>query len=408
MSEISYTTPSLCDYEGDLSKSWFVYFDVTDLDTLITVRKQFRGGINYYTDYQKRTNAGRELVKHWIKMLKDGWSPFVNTGINNLSKMKFDEALDFALSKCTVASKSKQGYIGTVKFFKNAAKKLKLDGAVISGIKRQHIKLLLDQIKKDRNWSNHAYNKNLNYLSGILSRLVEYEVIDHNPAFKIKKLPIVETMMYEPITAHEKDQIATYLTSTHLSFFTYLMVIYHTGIRPKEVLALKISDISIERRLIIIKPDLIAENSKTKTIRMVPINDHLAALLLQHLHGDYPGNYYVFGSPCETGKGNTGRGSESGGKSGSSRSDYFNPAPVIIKRDTATKLWEKLIIIGLGIKKHMYALKHTGADDKILAGISLDALKELYGHSSVLMTEKYARKVKHVYRDQIMAMSPKF
>jgi len=45
----------------------------------------------------------------------------------------------------------------------------------------------------------------------------------------------------------------------------------------------------------------------------------------------------------------------------------------------------------LGIEKHQYALKHTGADDKILAGVPLEALRDLYGHSSKLMTEKYAR-----------------
>lgn len=63
---------------------------------------------------------------------------------------------------------------------------------------------------------------------------------------------------------------------------------------------------------------------------------------------------------------------------------------------------------GLGINKHLYALKHTGADDKILAGIELDALRELYGHTSKLMTERYARKVKDIYRAQIVQKSPSF
>lgn len=56
----------------------------------------------------------------------------------------------------------------------------------------------------------------------------------------------------------------------------------------------------------------------------------------------------------------------------------------------------------------MYAMKHTGANEKILAGIDLDALRELYGHSSKLMTEKYAKVIKEVYRKQIMEKSPEF
>jgi hypothetical protein len=43
-----------------------------------------------------------------------------------------------------------------------------------------------------------------------------------------------------------------------------------------------------------------------------------------------------------------------------------------------------------------------GADKKILAGMSMDSLRELYGHSSKLMTEKYAKTIKEVYRKDIM------
>ena len=91
-----------------------------------------------------------------------------------------------------------------------------------------------------------------------------------------------------------------------------------------------------------------------------------------------------------------------------SRSDYFKPSFTQVKRDTATKLWNKIVIKGMKIEKYMYAMKHTGADDKILAGISLDALRDMYGHTSKLMTEKYARKVKDIYREQIVMNSPSF
>lgn len=42
------------------------------------------------------------------------------------------------------------------------------------------------------------------------------------------------------------------------------------------------------------------------------------------------------------------------------------------------------------------------------AGMDLDALRELYGHTSKLMTTKYATVVKEVYRKQIMELSPDF
>ena len=55
---------------------------------------------------------------------------------------------------------------------------------------------------------------------------------------------------------------------------------------------------------------------------------------------------------------------------------------------------------------NMYALKHLGANRKILAGLELDSLRELYGHTSKLMTEKYAKVVKEVHRKNILENSP--
>jgi site-specific recombinase XerD len=43
-----------------------------------------------------------------------------------------------------------------------------------------------------------------------------------------------------------------------------------------------------------------------------------------------------------------------------------------------------------------------------LAGIDLDTLRELYGHTSKMMTMRYAKVVKEVYRKQILEKSPDF
>jgi integrase len=308
------------------------------------------------------------------------------------------------MEKCSVAGKTKMDYTCTVNFFKKAARKLYFDKMMIRLVKRQHILLMLDEIKKQRKWSNHAYNKNAGYISGVLSRLVKYEIIEYNPAHKIAMLPTTETNKFETLSEDEKITIRDHLTKVHPSFFTYLMIIYHCGIRPKEVLALKVSDVRLDKNLIIIKPDINKENSKTPSIRMVPLNKHVSELLRNHIEGS-AADYFIFGGPNGPG-GN--RGSGKGGKAGSMRSDYFSPSEFHIKRDTATRLWSKLVIVGLGINKYMYALKHTGGDDKILAGIPIDALREMYGHSSRYMTEKYARKIKGVYRDQIIINSPDF
>lgn len=383
----------------NLSAAWYIGFSVTDTETGVTIRKQYRGGINLEKDLKARLKAAEAVRSFWENELKSGWSPFDYKEPSPFVKMTFNDALDFALERCQVATKTKLDYTCTVNFFKEAAEKKALSESLITGITRQHIRLLLEYIQKERNWSNHAYNKNLGYLAGILSRLVDFEIIENNPAHKIKTLPVAETQMYEPITSDERILIRNHLTKVHPAFFTYVMCIFSTGIRPKEVLALKISDLQLTKNLIVIKPDLDQENSKTKTIRMVPVDEHLSALLQNHIKG-YHQSMYVFGAPGASGRGNSGMKAEN--------PEYFLPSNTHIKRDTATKLWKKIVMDTLGIQKYLYALKHTGADSKILAGIPIEALKDMYGHTSVLMTEKYARKIKEVHRDKIIKSSPDF
>ena len=86
----------------------------------------------------------------------------------------------------------------------------------------------------------------------------------------------------------------------------------------------------------------------------------------------------------------------------------FVPSPNPVVRKTASIRWEEIVKDGLGIKMNLYAMKHYGADKKILAGMNMDSLRELYGHSSKLMTEKYAKIIKEVYRKDILDNSPDF
>lgn len=404
---IIWTEPALCHYDYDLRKAWFVYFDVTNEATGEKRRIQKRGGINYWKSLEDRVKAGNSLRESLKTMLENGWSPFEEIKEALVYPMTpLNQALDFALSKCKVAHKTQSGYRGTVTFAKAAADKLRLSQFPIKDIDQQHVMLLMEKMTTMRRWSNKAYNKNLGYLCAIIGRLKEWKVIKFNPAEGIKTLPVAETRKYVPYTAEEKKKIQEHLYLHHYRYFAYLMVIYHTGMRPKEVLALQVKDVDLERQTITIHPDLDRENSKVKKIRYIPINAHLMPFFREMQLEQYDRSFYVFGSPFASGRGN--QGTSKGGVRGTKHPDYFKPAATMIKRDTVTRKWKAVVKDGLGIDKYQYAMKHTGTDDKILAGIDLDALKELYGHSSKFMTEKYASVVKEVHKQKIIELSPSF
>ncbi|WP_295093824.1 tyrosine-type recombinase/integrase [uncultured Flavobacterium sp.] len=382
-----YSTPKVVKYD-DLSKPWFVYFRYN--------QKLFRYkfGINYINNYKKRLIEANSIRDVLHDKLKNGWNPNIPDVVNNFKSMTFSEALDFALEKKSahLGKKTFCGYESTVKFIKNALPSSNMKNLLICDTKRAHIKLLLEKTKEQRKWSNKSFNKNLGYLKAILSELIQWDIIEHNPAHGIKSLKVGEITAFTPATDEEVKLIKEKILCDFPSFYTYIISIFHTGIRPEELLHIQIEMIDLKKSQIILPPEI----TKTDRERIVPINPFLKTYFEAMNLSQHNKNYYVFGSNREH------------SNRGLKKELDFVPGPRKLNRDCASKLWRKLIKKELGINVDMYSLKHLGANKKILAGVELDALRELYGHTSKMMTLRYAKIVKEVNRQQILEKSPDF
>lgn len=206
---------------------------------------------------------------------------------------------------------------------------------------------------------------------------------------------VAESRANIPATPQQHEIIKDHLQKLHPNFYNFVVTIFHTGIRPEEIRKIQLFMIWIDMQnsQIILPPDI----TKTNRDRIVPINKHLFEIYKSMQFENLPKQFYLFGSYKQPGKSNVGA------------KLNFIPGPSQIKRSTTTRKWESIVKIGLGFKSvNMYSNKHAGANAKILAGMDLEALRELYGHTSKLMTTKYATVVKEVYRKQIMENSPDF
>lgn len=383
-----YSTPKVVKYD-DLSKSWFVYFRYN--------KKLFRYkyGINYINNYKKRlieANALRDVLE---SKLKKGWNPNIPDLYSTVNEYTIVEALDFALEKKkpVLAKKSFLGYTGTLNFIKSAITELGLSNIPIAEVRRIHIKTILEKVKEQRNASNHAYNKYLTYLGAILSELLEYDIIEVNPADKIKHLPTEESILHNPASIKEIEKIKEELKLTDPNFFNFVAIIYHLGIRPDEILQIKLSMIDFTNKTI----TLIPKNTKGKRkYRILPINRHLITFFNSMQLQSLPQDFYLFGSFRTPGKGNVGP-----------KADFI-PGPTHINRDTATRRWETIIKIGLNIDMTMYAMKKHGANMKLSSGISLEAISEQFGHSKIETTKIYTTKLSEINRSEVLSKSPEF
>ena len=387
MKKSIFTVPKVVKYD-DLGKSWYVWFRYNGTKIV------FKKGINYIKDYKKRLAESNAWATALHDKLKRDWNPLIPDVIASQSNLTLSEALDFALleKKKTLADKTKIDYSCTVKFTKTAIHDLHFDYLAVVETKRIHIKLILEKIKETRKWSNKAFNKNLGYLKAILSELIQWDIIENNPAHGIRSLKVGEINANIPATDEEVKLIKEKIILDFPNFYVYVICIFHTGIRPDELLHIQLKMINLEKNQIILPSKI----TKTDIERIVPINPFLMSYLEEMNISNYNPEFYLFGSKREY------------SNRGLKKDLDFIPAPKKLNRDAASKLWRKLIKVDLGIDVTMYSLKHLGANKKILAGVELDALRELYGHTSKMMTLRYAKVVKEVNRKQILEKSPDF
>jgi len=381
-----YTIPKVVKYD-DLSKAWFIYFRYN--------KKLFRFkfGINYIQNYRERLSEANALKDALHQKLKEGWNPNFVDPVPEQNNLKFTEALDFAIEKKTpnIAPKTLSGYKGTIKFIKAACTSLSMESIPITDLKRVHVKLIMEKAKSQRKWSNNAYNKHLNHLKAILTELLQWDIIENNPAHKILNLPVEESDANNPASIEDIEIIKNEFINKHPDYFNFLLTLFHTGIRPKEILSIKIENVNLIKSEI----TLPARNTKKrKRKRIVPINQHLMKYFKSMELDQVPNEFYLFGSFREPGKGNIGKFKD------------FIPGPTPISRDTATRRWETIVKKGLGIDMNLYAFKHHGANMKILSGMSMDALKDLFGHTSKLTTKIYVTKIHEISRKEILEKSP--
>jgi integrase len=383
-----FTTPQL----NKCSKYWYVHYRYEGV--------QFRDtyGLNKIKDLKLREAEYNKLCSDMLVDLKNGYNPNIPDGIQSQSDMLIVEALRFALDKKKpyIDPKTFKTYRATIDVLETSIISLSLGNLKILDLKRLHIRLILEKTSKTEKWTDKTHNKCLGHLKILLSELVKWDITEANSATGIDNIKVdKESDFHKPASDPDIDKIRNHLIEKDFRFYVFSITVFHTGIRMKELLLTTLSMVNMAKN----EFNLIGEITKNGKARTVPINKHLKEYLFKMDFSKLPKDYYLFGSFKEPGMGNRGK---------NQHLIDFTPAPTPISRDTAGRRWKKLVKDDLGITMNLYAMKHHGADKKILAGMNMDSLRELYGHSSKLMTEKYAKVIKEVYRKDIMDNSPDF
>ncbi|HIP48677.1 MAG TPA: hypothetical protein EYG92_06915, partial [Lutibacter sp.] len=135
-----------------------------------------------------------------------------------------------------------------------------------------------------------------------------------------------------------------------------LSLIYSAGLRGKEVINLKISDVDFERMTIHIR------QSKYKKDRIVPLSPSIAIGLKKYLKAEHPHIWFFNGKQIG--------------------SKYSSKGLSWIMRETLKKT-------SITKQVSLHALRHSYATHLLEQGLNIVSLKELLGHSNITTTMIY-------------------
>jgi integrase/recombinase XerD len=153
-----------------------------------------------------------------------------------------------------------------------------------------------------------------------------------------------------------------------------ILMLLRSGIRIGELLALKLQDINLKKRTVIIH-----ESAKTGKGRVAYISDDAYKALRKWIKVRNPKREYLFYSRCMVNM-----------SYGTARSSFI-------------KCLRKARLVRKGYTLH--CLRHTFASELLSAGMPLESLQILMGHSNIEVTRRYARLTnKALEKDYFQAM----
>ncbi|MEO6610764.1 MAG: site-specific integrase [Chitinophagaceae bacterium] len=343
------------------------------------------------------------------KLNVEGWNPVTNSSapakfedlpvddqITRAKYFTFKEAIDFAFEKKKAdwSSRSADCYKSVVKFLKDAAGTLKLLHKPMSEFELPHFKALLDETRKSRKLSSIGFNKYREYLSSLVSEMIQWQIVKINLVHHIKTKIQDKHNAHRPPTADERSQIITHIKNTAPNYYRFLSVLYGCAIRPDEITRLQVKHLHKKEGVFRIP----AAGTKTKEYREAVIPDWVMDLLMELNLQNHDTNHYIF----------------SAASSWRSREHSFRPGPKKMHTHTTTRWWREIVKEkkGLGIDVSQYSLKKLSGNDMVRLQVlnNMDNLLELprqqMGHANQSMTEVYVDEHKVVNKELIRKMMP--
>jgi len=360
-----FTLPRI--YTG--SNEWFVEYYYQNPVTGLDDRFRIRGKINYEKDLSRRMELATLLKDQLTRALRSGKVPTRYLKQRNVT----DELIPALVSMAHTEGLGKS--IDTIRNYNLAINRLKKylfdigkPRMLLIDFNNEQAQQFKEYLLRKMDLSNVSVNCNIQPLKTFMENFFLQKKIEVNPFYFVKYLPKHRGSTFIAFTNEERKAIAEMLTNKYPDLYLFANLIYTCFTRPLELCSLVPADIDANKEWLQIR----VENSKvshTSYRQITPaVRDLLTDFKLEKMHRQK----LIFESIC----GN-------------------DPNPKA-RRKRVTLLWNKVVINGLGIKKEMYGLKHTGNINYLkgldnIGDTNLIWLQRQNDHTSLATTQKYIR-----------------
>lgn len=219
-----------------------------------------------------------------------------------------------------------------------------LDDITSLSVEKYKAKRMEDKVSKS------TVNRELTILKKMFNLAIDWGITDRNPALKVKQFSEKDTAVERILTAGEERRLFAECPAYLRPIITTAL---HTGMRRGEIFDLRWAQVDLAKRVIQVK------HTKSGKDRHIPINGTLFKTLAG-LKASNGTSDYVFPNP-ETGK------------------------PYAEVKKSFKQACKRAEITDL----RFHDLRHTFATRLVTAGVDIVTVRDLLGHFSVRVTQRY-------------------
>lgn len=349
-----YTIPEVVEVDGNVLLSFqvwsFLHGDLIDKSVAILEGKPLTA---------KLQEAGKH-AESLTKMLHEGYTVGDPRNMGLLAGVKLGARKKIMV----IGVRGKERYRSFVNVFSEWLEHAGRTSKLLKDTTRRDMYDFLDWLKEHRGVGNYTRNNYLYNIRSCFTELCAREMLSKNPTEGITKLN-VQSSKYPFFTEKQQKILERWMKLHNRNLYHFTRFIYYGFMRPAEIKRLRIQDINMKDRVIMVWNHV----SKNKKQQPVVINNDLYNTLQAMEIEDVPAYWYLFGpqwdpapEPC------------------TSRHKFGNAHRKAMEE---TKLYDGIL--------DMYSWKNTGMSRAFDAGVDIIQIKNQARHHSLDQSYDYMK-----------------